>query len=220
MWCRLCWIGGGIRRGNTVTILQSTLNRYPFQDGRTFYLTFVPIISSTSDWMSLSVILLMCPLRTWQQWAHTGRWIDRAACDHEVFTTIISTLFSPSCPRSAVVCCRCCKEWTKTRTEMCSWTSLTLLYSFYRLRIIRVTLRLYLQGTEIRRIATAYLVPRHLELGRDRINSNKRTPTGVPPPNSSSYPAQPTSHVLNGSQGDSRGTGGGWIETAFILTCW
>lgn len=36
-----------------------------------------------------------------------------------------------------------------------------------------------MQGTEIRRIATAYLVPRHLELGRDRTNSNKRTPTEV-----------------------------------------
>ena len=29
------------------------------------HLTLVPTISRTSDWMSLSVILFMCPLRTW-----------------------------------------------------------------------------------------------------------------------------------------------------------
>jgi len=37
------------------------------------YLTFVPSISSTSDWMSLSVIRLMWPLRTWKRSGQTAQ---------------------------------------------------------------------------------------------------------------------------------------------------
>ena len=65
--------------------------------------TLVPMISKTDDWMSWSVILLMCPL----------------------WTRLEDVYFA--CPRSAEVCYQYCTGLTETLIDRCFWIFVKLL---------------------------------------------------------------------------------------------
>ena len=80
-------------------------------------LTLVPTISKTRDWISLSVILLMCPLRTYRR--RRNKSIEDETSQRDPVVN------RPSYPRSVMVYYRYCRVSRGTRFEMYSWTYLT-----------------------------------------------------------------------------------------------
>ena len=109
--CRASDEGGaaGVRQGAGTCCRQWT---GPVSD-----LTLVPTISMTSDWMSLSVILLMCPLRTC---THTHTHTHRADTSDSTLYRAHHARQLPVFPRFAAACYRCCRGWRGIRTGTCS----------------------------------------------------------------------------------------------------